>query len=231
MIKQDYTEEDIKRYLDFCNEEHPEVFRGEYFNIKEKVLEMLKEASKITALSLHGLLMGLDFAPTDKSVEKLESLLAELRSVFWLRNFMFSKIVPIRKYKKQRKADIFAQYQSRSVAIEVFCLTETHEQREDPEIGGFIDCNSKFTEDFIVKANKKKAQLDEGKKDIEILLCVVNSFPIKTLKVKSNFVSFLEDVHKELNWGKSYYVGILTGMVDGFSKLPDDCIYPDLPTD
>lgn len=199
--------------------------------VRLQIIRMMDEASKITKLSFSELLKRLDFKPQDLTIEALESFLAELRSIVWLRDFSFTNIVPLKAKKKNTQPDFSAQYGNKTCVVEVFCLTQKHEQQKDPSLNAYknFDPNfegSKFGRDFISTAKDKKLQLDSMKADIKILLCVVNSQPMIRLNTKTDFENYAELLHKKLSWGNGYYLGILTGV--SANGVPSDTIFPKL---
>ena len=199
--------------------------------VKSRIVEMMSEACEITELSFSDLLQRLDFKPSDLNIEALESFLAELRSIFWLRDFGFVSIEPLEALKKSVCPDFTAKYGGKTCCIEVFCLTQTHGQKKDSNLGVYVNFDpqftgSKFGRDFISKANLKKKQLDSGDKDSKILLCVLNSDPVILLNTADEIKNHAKFLYEQLNWGNGYYVGILTGVeVNGVSS---NTIFPSL---
>jgi hypothetical protein len=152
-----------------------------------------------------------------------------LRAIFWLKNFGFSNIIPIEPTRKFSRPDFLANYKGKKSAIEVFCLTKTHEQQKDQTLNVYVNFNpqfegSKFGRDFISKAQEKLLQLDNVNTDIKILLCVVNSESMICLNDKDNWDKNAEYLFKRLNLESNYYIGILTGAVVNGELT--DTIYP-----
>ena len=196
--------------------------------VKLNIISLLEKASKITKLSIPDLLAKIYFKPNSLNIEDLEAFLAELRAIIWLNNFGFSDINPI-KPKKIPQPDFLANYQSEKSAIEVFCLTQAHQQQKDNSLNVYVNFDpqfddSKFGRDFISRVEDKKRQLDSVNADIKLLLCVVNSQPMVNLNDKENWDKNAEFLYKKLNLENNYYVGILTGAVVN-GKL-SDTIYP-----
>ncbi|MCK4781494.1 hypothetical protein KAS79_01020 [Candidatus Parcubacteria bacterium] len=199
-----------------------------------EILEKMEDACKVTNLSFPDLLQRLDFKPKDLTIEALEAFLAELRSIFWLQHFGFTSIIPLKAKKKISQPDFTAKYNSKIVAIEVFCLIQKHGQQKDPfyDVYKNFDPNftgSKFGRDFISVANNKKVQLDSVRAGIKILLCVLNSKSMINLNSKNDFDSYLKLLYRKLNLSeqKNYYLGLLTGRPNS-SGILDDIIYPKL---
>jgi hypothetical protein len=202
-------------------------------NVRTRILKQMDDAREITGLSFTDLLRRLDFKPNDVTTEALEAFLAELRSIFWLRDFGFANINPLQA-RKIAQPDFTAKFKDKTCAIEVFCLTQAHEQQKstmsgkvsvytnfDPQFQG-----SKFGRDFVDKANSKKKQLGSITADVKILLCVVNSTPMVALNTKEEFDSYLELLYKQLNWCDGYYLGLLTGV--HANGIASDTIFPKL---
>jgi hypothetical protein len=199
------------------------------FQSKRRITSLLKKACKITKLSISELLARICFKPNSSNIEDFEAFLAELRAIFWLRNFGFSNIIPIEPRKKFPRPDFLANYKGKKSAIEVFCLTKTHEQQKDQTLNVYVNFNpqfegSKFGRDFISKAQEKLLQLDNVNTDIKILLCVVNSEPMICLNDKDKWDKNAEYLFKRLNLESNYYIGILTGAVVNGELT--DTIYP-----
>lgn len=200
--------------------------------VRSKIIEKINGACEITKINYADLLKGLDFKKNDLTMEYLESFLAELRSIFWLRDFVFTEIVPLQAKKKKIQPDFSAKYGEKIFAVEVFCLTQKHEQKKDQKYNVYINFDpgfngSKFGRDFISQAKKKKVQLDAHNVDAKILLCVVNSSPMIALNKKNDFDSHVKFLYESLNWGNGYYLGLLTGVCD-INGISNDTIYPRL---
>lgn len=214
-MKKNYTKENILTYLD-------DLYKKTNDNrlvdqkTRTDIIELAKNGCKITKLSMSDLLLKLDFKPKNLTIEALEAFLAELRSIFWLRNFGFTAIQPFQAKKKLICPDFTAKYKDKTYAIETFCLTRVHEQQKDSSLGVYKNFDpqfkdSKFGRDFISKAENKKNQLDSCDAEMKVLLCVINSSPIiclNSLKEMQNHAKFLNN---QLKWGGGYYVGLITG--------------------
>jgi len=197
--------------------------------VRTKIIELIKKGSEITNLTVPNLLLRLDLKLNDLTIEALEAFLAELRSIFWLQDFKFTDIQPLSAGKKVAP-DFTAKYKNNTCAIEVFCLTQTHGQQKDKNLNVYVNFDpnfngSKFGRDFISKATCKKKQLDSNNATMKILLCVINSDPIIRLNTAEEIDNHAKFLYNQLNWGNSYYVGILTGVEEVNGKT-SDTIYP-----
>lgn len=220
---------DIKNYLDNIYQKSEDK-RLVDEAVKIKIVELVEKASVITSLSISDLLLRLDFKPNDQTIEALEAFLAELRSVFWLKDFGFLKIVPIQA-GKNAQPDFIAEFAGKNCAIEVFCITEAHEQQKDSTLDVYVNFDpsfsgSKFGRDFMSKAAKKKIQLDSVKAKIKILLCVINSQPVISLNTAEEMHSHAKLLSDNLGWGPEYYVSLLTGVE--VNEKSSNTIYPKL---
>lgn len=191
----------------------------------DNILKRVRGGSEITGLSFSELLQKLDFKKNDLSIEALESFLAELRAIFWLRDLNFSEITPLKAKKKTARPDFTAMCGSKIAAIEVFCLTQKHGQQRDDSLGVFKNFDpqfqgSKFGRDFMTVAQQKKGQLDSVSANIKVLLCVVNSESMVALNTEENWKKHAKLLYEKLSWGRGYYIGILAGS--------DATIYPKL---
>ncbi len=222
--------QDIENYLDnIYKKSKDEKLSGE--KVRGRVIELVKKASIVTNFSVPDLLSRLDLKLSDQTIEALESFLAELRSIFWLNDFGFTEILPLQA-GKSIQSDFTARFNEKMCAIEVFCLTQKHEQQKDLTLNVYVNfdpnfTSSKFGRDFMSKAQKKKKQLDANiTAQMKILLCVLNSQPVIRLNTAEEMDYHAKFLYENLKWGKGYYVGILTGVeVNGKSS---NTIYPKL---
>lgn len=225
MIKK-YTKESVLQYL---NDIHIGINDARLIDQKVRmdIVKKIDNACKITNLSVPDLLLKLDFKPKDLTIEALESFLAELRSIYWLQDFAFTDIIPLKASMKNLQSDFTAKYKDKICAVEVFCLTQAHEQQKDSSLNVYKNFNpnsggSKFGRDFISIATKrKKLQLDSMQADVRLLLCVLNSQPVIRLNSKNDMENCAKFLYEKLLWGQGYYLGILTG-------LDSDVIFPSI---
>lgn len=228
-MKTDYKEM-IFTYLDNLYEKTKDS-RLVSQTVRSRIIDLVKNGGEVTNTTSPDLLSKLDFKSEDLTIEALESFLAELRSIFWLRGFSFTNILPLRAKEKKAQPDFTAKYGDKTCAVEVFCLTQTHEQQKDPKLNVYVNFDpnfegSKFGRDFMSKAQNKKTQLDSIQADMKILLCVVNSQPMISLNTKTDFEKHAKLLYEKLAWGNGYYLGILTGVeANGISS---DTIFPNL---
>ncbi len=215
----EFSEDKLIKYLD---DVHRITLDSRLINesVRSDILKRVKDACEITNLSFSDLLERLDFRPNDLSIETLESFLAELRSIFWLRDLDFSEIAPLKAKKRTVHPDFKAKHKNKTCVVEVFCLTQKYGQQRDPDFGVFVNLDpnfdgSKFGRDFMTVAQRKKTQLDSNKADVKVLLCVVNSDPVVALNTKNDFDKHAKFLYEKLGWGNGYYVGILTGEDSG----------------
>jgi len=209
------------------------MMKDSYFEMggKEKIKQMLEDACEITKVDIDSLIRNLDFKPNNLTIEAVEAFLSELRSIFWLRDFGFTDIQPLRAKRNSTQLDFIAKYKNNECAIEVFCLTSVHGQQRDSAFGVYTNVDpqfngSKFGRDFMSKATDKKKQLDSSDAKVKILLCIVNSQPVISLNTAKEMNVHAKFLYDNLAWGRGYFVGILTGAnVNGMSS---DTIYPKL---
>lgn len=153
MTPQKHTESDLQKYLITLFEVTGD---GRFIekSVEQDIFSKIKKACGIINCNTSDLLSGLDFKPNDLRTEALESFLAELRAIFWLRDFGFINIKPVQG-NKQKSPDFIAERNNKSYAIEVFCLTQKFEQKRDEKLNIFVGFNAKFVADFISKEGKK----------------------------------------------------------------------------
>lgn len=219
-----FTEKDMLLYLDkIYGKTQDQRLNDE--RVRSQILDKINKARQIVNLSFSDILKQLDFKPDNPTIEALESFLAELRSIFWLQDFGFMKIKPLQARKKSSQPDFTAKHGNKTCAIEVFCLTQAHEQQRDPTLNVYVNFDpqfngSKLGRDFMSVTDNKKKQLDAIVADIKILLCVINSSPVVALNTNDDMIRHAEFLCKKLGWGVGYYVGILAG--------GDSAIYPEI---
>lgn len=193
--------------------------------VRSQILNKINKACKITNLSFSDILQRLDFKPNSLTIEALESFLAELRSIFWLQDFRFIEIKPLQARKKSAQPDFTAKHRNKTCVIEVFCLTQMHEQQRDPALNVYVNFDpqsngSKLGRDFMSATDNKKKQLDVIDADIKILLCVINLSPVVALNTNDDMSKHAKFLCEKLGWGAGYYIGILAG--------GDSVIYPEI---
>ena len=222
-MKENYTKENFLTYLENL---YKITNDNRLVNQKTRtdIIELVENGCKITNLPVSDLLLKLDFKPKDLTIEALEAFLAELRSIFWLRNFGFTAIQPLQAKKKLICPDFTAKYKDKTCAIETFCLTQAHGQQKDLLLGVYKNSDpqfegSKFGRDFMSKAENKKKQLDSCNVKIKVLLCVINSESVSFLNTSQKIQNHAKFLYDQLNWGDDYYAGLIT--ING-----DDAIYP-----
>lgn len=224
-MPRNYTIPDFEQYL---KQVIPQLNgTGSLEEVVSDIIKKCERAMTLLDLSFSELLAGLDYQQNNYQVDRLEALLAELRSIFWLDLFGFSEIELLTKKKKVRNPDFSARYHGRSAAIEVFCLTQTHQQAKDPQLGVWVNFSDKLEKAFSENINnRKKSQLSSYKSELKVMLCVVNSEPIKYLNRQEDFISLLKSLHDRHNMQNSYKLGVVTGLVNLATGKTDDCIYP-----
>ncbi|MDP3769806.1 MAG: hypothetical protein U1A25_02040 [Candidatus Sungbacteria bacterium] len=219
-----FTKKDVLMYLDKIYKKTQDQRLNDE-KVRSQILSKINEACQITNLSFSNILQRLDFKPNDLTIEALESFLAELRSIFWLQDFGFTNIVPLQAKKNSQQPDFTAKHQDKTCAVEVFCLTQAHEQQRDSALNVYVNFDpqfegSKFGRDFMSKAGQKKTQLDFSNADIRVLLCVINSSPAVALNAEADMNKHAKFLREKLGWGVGYYIGVLAG--------EDSAIYPKL---
>lgn len=230
-MKKSYTKKDIMACLNNLCERTDDTTLADQ-KVRTEIIDLVKNGSKVTKLTQSDLLSKLDFKPKDLRIEALEYFLAELRSIFWLKNFQFTNITPLQARKKNQQPDFTAKYKGKSCAIEVFCSTRKHGQQCDSSLGVFVNFDpnfngSKFGRDFNTAAQGKKAQLDSiPSAIIKVLLCVVNAKVMVNLNTKNDWDKHVRLLYKRLSWRPNYYIGILTGAE--VSGVLSDTIFPKL---
>ncbi|MFA7245183.1 MAG: hypothetical protein WC070_03325 [Candidatus Magasanikbacteria bacterium] len=91
-----------------------------------KVKILLEKVSKITKYTKEEILEKCDYIIVDTKKEKLESILAELRSVIFLNTISFKNIEILKRHKKKKNVDILASLSNDKFDIEVTCFTKEH---------------------------------------------------------------------------------------------------------
>jgi hypothetical protein len=178
---------------------------------------LFNKACTITGCFPHELLNGIDFNKNDLTKEKLESLLAELRTIIWINSLGMRKIRPLSQ-KQNRFVDLIAEHKNVNCGIEVFCAPEDYNRYP-----GHTKKSCDLVDYFVKKGVEKKQQLDNSGCDLKLLVLVLNASPAIQLMNRDEYIELLTSVENLLGWGDKYHFAIIScGGID------NDVIYPAL---
>jgi len=231
----DYITEAIKK----DEEEHllPAIFKGnERKVVWERIDNRFKKASNITKLSPVKLLKALDFHSKDTFLGRIDAVLAELRTIFFLSDLNLYDIIPL-KAKNEKSADFIAKGNLHIYAIEVFCKI-SKKLRENLNYIEIIREHSTTEFDllqhYISRANEKKLQLDNTAEkylcDKKIMVMVLDDLSILGSLTYYEYPEILEKISTELDWGSNYHFAIVTGVTTLGIDIVEDVIYPRITT-
>ncbi len=194
---------------------------------KKHIVNLIKKVGKITQESFDNVLKGVDFEVEEKTIEKLEAMLGELRAISFLNNIGFVDIKLLPSKKKNVNPDISAKWQGKEFVGEVACLTKKHSRKKIPELKVYGIDDDKFVNTLKTISQKKKRQLDAIKNVRKILIFIINRSPDVELHALDEYKTILKKLNSRLKWNdENYYFAIVTGNeVNG--KLCD-IIYPAL---
>jgi len=196
-------------------------------NQKKNILKLLNNVSKITEKPAVSILKGIDFNPSDKSIEKLEAILAELRAVAFLKNNTFQKITLLSSKKKQSYPDMIAERDGQKFVIEVACLTKKHSRKKISKLDVYEFDDNKFVNTLKSIAKRKKEQLDVIESKKKMLVFIINRSPDLELYNLNEYKNILKNLVSELEWNsKKYYFAVVTGCEINGELC--DLIYPAL---
>ena len=185
--------------------------------------DMFVKAVIACKLSPKEIIKGLDFNPKDCGPGRIEAFFAELRTINGLAQFGFTKINQL-KANNSKQADITAYYNNDEFVVEVF-----HSAASFYRFPNHSKKRNDFINYFIDKAGEKKKQLDSTAGELRcekmLLICILDSQPMKALSTTDALYADLKIIHNKLNWGPNYYYGIITGQED-LSGQAVNAIYP-----
>ncbi len=182
-----------------------------------KITSLVEKVSSVTNQSINEVIRCSDFREQELSKEKLESIIAELRSVMFLDNNNFKNIKLI-KSSKNKSSDIYAENLNRKFDIEVTCLTNTYSRGKDGP--SYILDNDKFLREFTGRITTKIDQLKAGVNSYKMIIFTMNRYPEKALTDDKEYRELIKEAYNQSKLSNDYYLGLLTGDVD--------FIYPNL---
>lgn len=177
---------------------------------KRAIMKLLEDVKQVLQQEYDEILEGGDFDQNDKSIEKLEAMLAEWRSVIFLKNHNFIDIKLLPSNRKVKVPDILASFSSHSFAIEVKCLTKAHSRSKIQGIDAYSLDDDKLRNTLKTIAKSAKPQLDSKTSDNKMLIFVLNRGPDAELHTKQENKTIIEALANNLNWGKEYYFGFVS---------------------
>lgn len=180
-----------------------------------------KEGSEITGLCPDEILTAIDFQLNDLSKARIESLLGELRSIHFLKNFGFSEITPIQASRGIKTPDFSANFKTVPFYIEVATLISTSE-RATPE-----GCVEWAKMKLINKGKLEQLSAPEGEYK-KLFIMVINSIGLQIFENKESYLMILKEIKEGIDYPDDLFCGILTGR--NSNGIEDDCIYPPLST-
>jgi len=181
------------------------------------VRSLVGKVSIVTSQDIDEVLISSDFRESEFSKEKLESIIAELRSVMFLKNNNFQNIKLIRG-SKTKSCDIYAENGHEKFDVEVTCLTATHSRGKNGLSYVFDD--DKFLREFTDRINSKLNQLNAGISNHKMLVFVVNRYPEIALTNGQEYEKLIRVAYEQSSLASKYYLGLVTGDFD--------FIYPNL---
>lgn len=182
---------------------------------------LLKSASDATGQNTENILECCDFKKDGElSIEKLEAILAEIRSINFLKNNCFINIKLLKAHKNKKRPDLYAEIATKRFDIEVTCLTNAHSRKKQGSVYTFRD--HKFLDEFTGRITKKIAQLETGSNKFKMIIFVLNHYPEKALCNKQEYEKFIEQAYKKSQLSNNWYLGLVTGSND------DDFVFPNL---
>jgi len=179
---------------------------------RKLIFSLLDNVKKITGQSKEDILIAVDFNDKDKTTQKLESILTELRTVVFLKDFCFTEIKILKSKKKTPCPDISAKFHYKKFVIEVKCLTKFH-SREKDIYNVYSIKNNKFIKTLLSIFEKAEKQFKQFQNSNKLLVFVLNRSPELELYTKEdleNILNNLFDKLKDKNL-KGMYFGVCTG--------------------
>jgi len=187
----------------------------------EKIDRDFNKACIITNLTPDVLLQKIDFNKRDLSIERIESILGELRTILFLSETGFSDITPIRG-TKDKSADFHAYYNDLHFSIEVATLIRYSTRTSNDSVIAWAK-SKLIDEKKLIQLNNTALEFNA---DNKLFVCVINS-RIINLNTHSDFIEIAKEIWEFTGKDPSLYIAIITGRVD-INNISDNCIYPDL---
>jgi hypothetical protein len=184
----------------------------------EPIQKLIQKVSSITNQSINEIIKNSDFNKNDKSIEKLEAILSEFRSIVFLDNIGFKNIKLLKAQKKISQVDISAEIYNKKFDIEVTCLTAFHSREKtifpDTKHSCFIFDNDKFLKTFTDKMNGKKGKINQVKKGgsnkFKMIIIVLNRSPEKECYNLKEYKNIIKETYKTINLNKNLFLGFIT---------------------
>lgn len=191
-------------------------------NGEKGICSLLSKVAYITKQSTDDVLSGADFKKEEINIEKLEAIIAELRTVVFLNNFKFESIELIKAKKSTKSPDIECKLGNKKFCVEVTCLTAEYSRKKEGNKYPFD--NEKFKREFIERINIKNKQFELREESGKMFCFVLNKQPDLACYSKDEYIEIIKKVYNETYLNEGYYIGFITGLND------EDFIYPDLFT-
>lgn len=201
----------VTTYKDFV-EYVTKLGKGDCFGGDKGIDSLLNKVSSVTAQSIDNIIICSDFKGQELSIEKLESIISELRAVVFLHNNNFLNIKLLKRFKNKPRVDIYAEKLDKNFNIEVTCLTAEH-SREKNGLYYILD-DDKFLREFTSRIKSKISQLNNGVNNKKMLIFVMNRYPEKALTDEKKYREFFKKAYDQSELNNNYYLGLVTGNVD-----------------
>lgn len=187
------------------------------------ISKMFEIAEKYTNINCDDLMLKTGFSVSDKSGGRLDASFAEIRAINFLGLNGFNNIEIVHS-KIKKYADLIAYRANYKICFEVMCITnEGNEKWTENDFTNHINfrLNNKRKIDQLINT-----QTDFSCDFMNLLVVIVDSAGI-ALNNRDDYLNMLKKVH-EFNGVSKLTFSIVTGKVDGFTGISDDCFYPEM---
>lgn len=181
-------------------------------------------ASNATKLSPDDLLRMTDFNVKDQSPERIDSALAEIRTINFLDEEGFTHITPLRA-SKSRRADISAKRCNYSYSIEV--VTSNFYARDRT----WDDQIQKWIKSRLI-GEQKNVQISNTANEIgnarHVLVCVLDTLGAVALNTHEDYLEMAKSTWHKLENNSNWHICIITGR-KALGHGSDNTVFPSWP--
>jgi hypothetical protein len=182
---------------------------------------LFDQASKITGLSPSDLLSATGFSPRDLDTARLESALAEIRTIIFLNAQSFQDILPLRA-KHTRMADFVARRGNEKYAVEVADSTYNATKRFSIEqLAGWVV--SRYQKEG--KASQLEYTVSAEHCRRKVFVAIINTRLTAALQTHREFYEAAQRAWIAVGPDTTLHICVVTGK-ETFGYGPDDAVFP-----
>lgn len=199
--------------------------QGERTKVFENINRMFHLACDATGLNPDELLHKTDFNSRDMSPTRLDAAFAEIRTIYFLEEQGF-KDIQLLKAGKRKKADILGTLRGNEFAAEVANSIFSANKRVEPfQLSDWLvgRASSDGKTDQLMQTSG-----DRGDKRT-ILVGVIDTFFSVVFNTHDDYCEAAKLTWENLDGKEGFHVAFITGK-KAVGYMPDDCVFPDWPS-